>query len=182
MRSGLVPKHWILQHVQYFWVGHWIQHKDCTLAPAFKGRLWGSSCVYPLKWVSLTSSNLTKQPQEAPKSALSNSSGWVSFTVASTIKITHQHKTSHCLLLHILSRTLLNRFITNTYIYENNHESKFRCHTRSHYSIDACLSYIKAWKGVVVAFPRQQPRQYKESYLEQRIVSGSRRPFRPRIR
>jgi hypothetical protein len=32
-----VPKRWILRHVQCFRVGHWIQHKDCTVAPAFDG-------------------------------------------------------------------------------------------------------------------------------------------------
>jgi hypothetical protein len=54
--------------------------------------------------------------------------------------ITHQHKTSHCVyyyIIHILSRTLLNRFITHKYIYGINHESNLRSHPRSHYLIGA---------------------------------------------
>jgi hypothetical protein len=29
MCFGPIPEHWILQHIQYFRVDHWIQHKDC---------------------------------------------------------------------------------------------------------------------------------------------------------
>ena len=41
MRFGLVPKRWILRHVQCFGVGHRIWHKDCTLASTFDGSHWG---------------------------------------------------------------------------------------------------------------------------------------------
>ena len=40
MRFGLVPKRWILRHVQCCRVGRWIRHKDCTLAPVFEGSHW----------------------------------------------------------------------------------------------------------------------------------------------
>lgn len=31
MRFGLISECWILKHVQYLGVDHWIQHKYCTL-------------------------------------------------------------------------------------------------------------------------------------------------------
>ena len=41
IRFGLVPKRWILQHVQCFRVGYRIRHKNCTLALTFEGCHWG---------------------------------------------------------------------------------------------------------------------------------------------
>ena len=37
MSFGLVPKRWILRHIQCFGFGRWIRHKYCTSVPRFEG-------------------------------------------------------------------------------------------------------------------------------------------------